>query len=64
MMLLHYVREAISSLLDQRLEREEELADSIHKNEDLLSKLKAALNQVDDLEKEKAAGLRNSFKAR
>ena len=64
MRLLHYVRETISSLLDQRLEREEELVDSIHKNEDLLSKLKAALNQLDDLEKEKAVLLRQSFKKR
>ena len=64
MQLLHYVRETISTLLDQRLEREEELVDSIHQNEDLLSKLKGALNQLDDMEKEKAAGLRKSFKTR
>ena len=62
--LLHFVRETISSLLDQRLEREESLVESIHANEDLLAKLNGALNQMEDLEKEKAVLLRKSFKQR
>ncbi len=62
--LLHFVRETISNLLDQRLEREESLVESIHWNEDLLAKLNGAKNQMDDLEKEKAVLLRKSFKQR
>ena len=62
--LLYFVRETISSLLDQRLEREESLVESIHANEDLLAKLNGAKNQMEDLEKEKAVLLRKSFKQR
>ncbi len=62
--LLHFVRETISSLLDQRLEREESLIESIHWNEDLLAKLNGAKNQMEDLEKEKAVLLRKTFKQR
>ena len=62
--LLHFVRETIASLLDQRLEREESLVESIHSNEELLAKLNGAKNQMGDLEKEKAVLLRKSFKQR
>ena len=62
--LLHYVRETIVNLLDQRLEREESLVGSIHANEDLLAKLNGAKNQMEDLEKEKSVLVRKSFKQR
>lgn len=62
--LLYFVRQTISSLLEQRMERETSLSQSIEWHEDLLAKLKGAVNQLDDLEKEKASVIRKSFRLR
>lgn len=51
--LLFLIRSTISSLLQNRIEAENQLIESIHWNEELVFKLNGALHQVSDLEVEK-----------
>lgn len=51
--LQHFVRKSIHYLLDKRLEMENNLIESVRWNEEMVSKLNGAINQIHDLEDEK-----------
>lgn len=51
--LLFFIRKTITYLLDKRVERENNLVDSINWNEDMLVKLNACINNLTAFEKEK-----------
>ena len=59
--LQHFVRRSIHSLLDQRVEMEEGLIESVRWNEEMVSKLKGAINQLHDLEDEKTQMIKNHY---
>ena len=59
--LLYFIREMILYLLNQRLEKENELVDSIKWNEEMLAKLNGAINQIGDMETEKVRMLTKSY---
>ncbi|MBB6447708.1 dynamin family protein [Bacillus benzoevorans] len=59
--LLYFVREMISYLFMQRAEKEKEMIDSIKWNEEMLSKLNGAINQMDDISVQKARTLTRSY---
>lgn len=59
--MLYFVREMISYLFMQRVEKEKEMIDSIKWNEEMLSKLNGAINQMDDIASQKAITLTRSY---
>ncbi|PLT30733.1 GTP-binding protein [Peribacillus deserti] len=59
--LLFFIRQALRGLIDKRLELEKGLDHTIGWDVDMLSKLKGASNQLNDLEKSKAARIQKSF---
>jgi len=59
--MLYLVRETISFLFMQRVEKEKEIMDSIKWNEDMLSKLNGAINQLDDITSQKAKTLKRAY---
>jgi GTP-binding protein EngB required for normal cell division len=61
--LLHFVRKTITHLLQKRLDMENELIDSIHWNEEAVTKLNGAIHQLEDVEKEKIEVIKKSYHA-
>lgn len=59
--MLYFVREMISNLFMQRVEKERELVDAIKWNEEMLSKLNGAINQMDDISSQKMRTLTRSY---
>ncbi|PLT32911.1 GTPase domain-containing protein [Bacillus sp. V5-8f] len=60
--LLYFIRKVLTSMLDKRVEMESKLVDSISWNEDMVVKLNGAINQLNDLEKEKTRNIKNSYR--
>lgn len=60
--LLYFIRKTLTSLLNKRVDMENKLIDSINWNEDMVVKLNGAINQVNDLEKEKMRSIKNSYR--
>ncbi|RFU62851.1 dynamin family protein [Peribacillus glennii] len=60
--LLYFIRKTLTSMLEKRVEMENKLVDSINWNEDMVVKLNGAINQVNDLEKEKTRIIKNSYR--
>lgn len=60
--MLIFIRKLISHLLDKRAEMENSLAESIKWNEEMATKLSGAINQLTDLEKEKARIITRTFR--
>jgi tetratricopeptide (TPR) repeat protein len=59
--ILFFIRKLIKHLLDKRAEMENSLVESIKWNKELVAKLNGAINQLTDLEKEKARIISRSF---
>ncbi len=59
--MLYFVREMISFLFMQRVEKERALQDAIKWNEEMLSKLNGAINQMDDIASQKMTTLTRSY---
>jgi hypothetical protein len=59
--LQHYTRIAIHYLLDKRIEMENDLVESVRWNEDMVSKLKGATHQLQDLEEEKKRSIKDAY---
>ncbi|KKK36524.1 GTP-binding protein [Mesobacillus campisalis] len=59
--LQHYTRIAIHYLLDKRIEMENDLVESVRWNEEMVSKLKGAIHQVQDLEEEKKKYIKEDY---
>ncbi|GAE34828.1 hypothetical protein JCM9157_1908 [Halalkalibacter akibai JCM 9157] len=59
--LLHFIRKTITYLLKKRVDLENELIDSVHWNEEAVLKLNGAIHQLEDLEKEKVAVIKNAY---
>lgn len=60
--ILHYIRKTIKFLLERRVEIENGYLDSIKWNEEMVSKLTGATNQLADLEEEKVRIIKRNFK--
>nr|WP_263323261.1 dynamin family protein [Neobacillus sp. Marseille-Q6967] len=60
--LLYYIRTTISSLLQKRIDVENQLIESVRWNEEIVLKLKGAFNQLQDTEAQKTKHITNSFK--
>ncbi|MDE3837826.1 GTP-binding protein [Bacillus methanolicus] len=60
--ILIFIRKLIKHLLDKRAEIENSLAESIKWNEEMAAKLNGAINQLTDLEKEKARIITRTFR--
>ena len=59
--LLYYVKKSIQFLLEQRVEKEIAIIDKIKWNEEMVSKLQGANNQLNDIEEQKARGIKQSY---
>ncbi|WP_413374773.1 GTP-binding protein [Alkalihalobacillus sp. 1P02AB] len=59
--ILYFIRETIKHLFEQRAEMEKEHLHSVTWNEDMVEKLKAAVHQLNDLEKEESALIKDSY---
>lgn len=59
--LLYFVKDILKDLLRQRVDRENNLIDSIQWNKDMEKKLNGARLQLQDIEAEKAAAIKNAF---
>ncbi len=59
--LQHFVRRSINYLLDKRIQMENDLVESVRWNEEMVGKLRGAINQVHDLEEEKAGSIKKSY---
>ncbi|WP_079505652.1 dynamin family protein [Mesobacillus jeotgali] len=57
-----FVRRAITYLLDKRVEIENNHMESINWNEEMVSKLNGAINQLGDIEDEKSRSIQKSFR--
>ncbi|WHX41632.1 dynamin family protein [Mesobacillus sp. AQ2] len=57
-----FVRRAITYLLDKRVELENNHMESISWNEEMVSKLNGAINQLGDIEEEKSRSIQKSFR--
>ncbi|WP_342429802.1 dynamin family protein [Neobacillus sp. FSL H8-0543] len=62
-MLLFFIRSTITSLLEKRIDVENQLIDSVRWNEEVLMKLNGAVNQLKDAESQKATTITRSYKA-
>lgn len=60
--LLYYVRQTIKLLLEKRVEIENNLAEAVTWNEEAVTKLSGAVNQLNDLEKEKIEVIKSSYR--
>lgn len=58
----HYIRKTIKYLLERRVEMENSFIDSIKWNEEMVTKLNGATNQLSDLEEEKIRTLKRAFR--
>ncbi|WP_087971476.1 GTP-binding protein [Oceanobacillus rekensis] len=59
--ILYYVKESIKSLLEKRVEMEKSLIDNIEWNEEMVTKLNGAVNQLGDMEEEKTRIITQSY---
>ncbi|WP_026695095.1 hypothetical protein [Peribacillus kribbensis] len=59
--LLFYIRQTIKGLIEKRSQQEKRLEKTVQWDVDILSKLKGASHQLDDLEKVKAGRVEKSF---
>jgi tetratricopeptide (TPR) repeat protein/GTPase SAR1 family protein len=59
--LLHVIYQSIHHLLNERVQVEHELEAKIQEDEEMIGKLKGALNQLDDLQKDQVGKVRNAF---
>jgi GTP-binding protein EngB required for normal cell division len=59
--LLFFIRTTITSLLQQRFDRENSLVDAIKWNEEMSVKLNGAIHQLSDIEAEKTAVIKKSY---
>ncbi|WP_335487467.1 dynamin family protein [Bacillus sp. JJ1773] len=57
----HYIRKTIKFLLERRVEMENGFIESIRWNDEMVTKLTGATNQLRDLEEEKARVMKRSF---
>ncbi|WP_102261557.1 dynamin family protein [Mesobacillus jeotgali] len=57
-----FVRRAITYLLDKRIEIENNHTESISWNEEMVSKLNGAINQLGDIEEEKSSSIQKSYR--
>ncbi|CAM3848441.1 dynamin family protein [Mesobacillus zeae] len=57
----YYIRRTITYLLDKRIEMENNLVESVRWNEEMTVKLNGAINQINDMEEEKAREIRRAF---
>ncbi len=55
------IRKTITHLLQKRVDMENELIESIHWNEEVVTKLNGAIHQLSDLEKEKIQVIKESY---
>jgi GTP-binding protein EngB required for normal cell division len=60
--LLYFIRQALTSILEKRVDMENKLIHSINWNEDMVVKLNGAINQVNDIEKEKTRIITKSYR--
>ena len=60
--LLFYIRKVITYLLQQRVEAENDLIESIRWNEDMLAKMNGSINQLQDVENEKIDVIQQSYR--
>ncbi|MFC0414767.1 GTP-binding protein [Cytobacillus solani] len=58
----HYIRKTIKYLLERRVEMENSFIDAIKWNEEMVTKLKGATNQLSDLEEEKIRTIKRAFR--
>ncbi|MGG3468286.1 dynamin family protein [Neobacillus pocheonensis] len=61
--LLYFIRTTISSLLQKRIDVENQLIESVRWNEDMLMKLNGAVNQLSDTEVQRAKAVMKSYRA-
>ncbi|NHC20097.1 dynamin family protein [Bacillus sp. MM2020_4] len=61
--LLYFIRTTIASLLQKRIDVENQLVESIRWNEEMLMKLNGAVNQLKDTEVQKIQTIAKSFRA-
>ncbi|WP_462408699.1 dynamin family protein [Neobacillus sp. Marseille-QA0830] len=59
--LLYYIRTTIASLLQKRIDVENELADAVHWNQEMHAKLTGAVNQLSDSVLHKAKAITKSY---
>lgn len=59
--LLNFIRNAITDLLEKRVQVENSLTSSINWGEEMLAKLNGAIHQLDDLEEEKKKSIRKFY---
>lgn len=59
--ILYYVKKSITSLLEKRVEMETSLMDNIGWNEEMVTKLNGAVNQLSDMEEEKSRIIIQSY---
>ncbi|MFS1516227.1 GTP-binding protein [Bacillus sp. SCS-151] len=62
--ILYYIRETITYILQKRIENEQALTNEIQSQEEMVSKLNGAINQLSDIEKEKVQVIINMFRSR
>jgi hypothetical protein len=60
--LLYFIRKTLTALLEKRMDMENKLIESINWNEEMTVKLNGAINQVNDLEKEKTRVIKKSYR--
>ncbi|WP_040206125.1 dynamin family protein [Neobacillus jeddahensis] len=61
--LLYFIRTTIASLLQKRIDVENQLVESIRWNEEMLMKLTGAVNQLKDTEVQKTKTIKKSYRA-
>ncbi|MFD1707749.1 GTP-binding protein [Siminovitchia sediminis] len=61
--MLFFIRGIIKHLLEQQAKIEDDLHQSIQHDEDLLARLKGAVNQLYDIEEEKTKTIQNAYKS-
>lgn len=59
--ILYYVKKSIKFLLEKRVEMESALIDTIKGNEEMVTKLNGAINQLGDIEEEKVKVIKKSY---
>jgi hypothetical protein len=58
---LYYIKKSIKFLLEKRVEMENSLIDTIKWNEEMVTKLTGAINQLSDMEEEKVCTIKKSY---
>jgi GTPase SAR1 family protein len=61
--LLAFIRSTITMLLQKRIDVENQMIESVQWNEELVMKLNGAINQVSDLESQKAKAITRSYRS-